>query len=1227
MSLLRYSIPILSASALIIAVGCWSTPNERATKGSNDRNDAPDISSVELTKRSDPVSKLMFTELSVNETGIDFANELKPEHMKKYLLNGAGLCTGDYDNDGLVDVYLISQDGPNKLFRQVKPWKFEDVTQSAGGLAGGDDSGTGATFADVNGDGFLDLYVCNIDGPNLLFMNQGDGSFQEQGAAWKVDFSGPTTMAAFADYDNDGDLDLYLLNNRILALADETAKIKVRMVDGRPTVHPDQRHQYFFLEGRMQEAGQHDQLLRNDDGHFVNFTAEAGIVGYDMGLSATWWDYDDDGWVDLYIGNDMKSPDHLYRNLGNGKFEDVLADAVGHTPWFSMGADASDINNDGLLDFLIADMSSTTHYKQKTTMGEMGSSAWFLTLGKPRQFMRNALYLNSGTSRFWEAANLAGLDSSDWTWSVKIADQDCDGKVDVFFTNGVGKNITDSDLKNEFAKLMAEGKKDEAESQILRIPPLKERNLFFRNQGDLRFTNVADDWGADHFGVSNGCSVVDIDRDGDLDLLVSHMNEPLGVYRNDCTVGNRLLVKLNGTLSNRNGIHARVIVETESGRQIRQINLTRGYMSADEPLAHFGLGDDERIAKLTVKWPSGIVQQFEGLQANRFYTITEKGASEPDRLAAKMTPPIFKEVAREVGIDFKHVETPVDDYRFQPLLPNKLSQLGPGVAWADVNGDGFQDCFLGNGAGSSGCLFVGSENGKFAEFPGPWKELQAHEDMAPQFLDFDSDGDQDLIVVSGGYEQDAESELLRNRLFVNDGNGNFSVASESTIPDQRNASSCACSCDYDRDGDLDMFVGTRVLPRRWPLPATSCIWENQNGRFVDVTDKVAPGLTSIGLVTSAIWSDADQDGWVDLWVTLEWGNIKFFRNHQGKLVDQTEQAGLSKDLGWWNSIAAGDIDSDGDTDYVVMNTGLNTKYHATHEYPVQLFAGDFDNTGNINLVESEWEGEKCYPIRGKSCSSQAMPQLAEKFETYHEFALAELVDIYTENALENAAKFVANRLDSVLLLNNGVGQFQIKTLPRLAQVSPGFGVAVEDIDLDGFADICIAQNFLHPQPETGQMDGGMGLVLKGAGNGEFESMPPTQSGLIVTGQGMGLAIVDINRDARPDLVVAVNDDKATVFVNQSKSDRRTFVVQVDGGNGNLTGIGSRIVLKSKSGKICTREIYSASGYLSQSSGELFFSLAKDDSIESLEIQWPDGSTESRIVNDADQRIVIKKAIE
>lgn len=1222
--MLKVSCPSLYLLAIVVMscfVGCGDTTG---------------VSRSELTKTAlaNPVaggparagSAGQFTKLNNAEIGVEFENFLKQENLREYLLNGAGVTSGDFDNDGLVDLYLVSQDGPNKLFRQTSKWKFEDVTATAG-VAGPERWDSGASFADVNNDNYLDIYLCVTNGSNQLYINQKDGTFLERGYEFGLDYAGATTMAAFADCDNDGDLDLYLLNNRIFTSPEVAPNPTiVTMRDGEKRMHPDFQEHYFFIGERIGRAGQQDILFRNDGGKFKDVTKESGIAGFDMGLSATWWDYDQDGLADLYVANDMKTPDHLYRNLGDGRFEDVIADVTRHTPWFAMGADFGDINNDGELDFLVADMSSTTHYKQKTTMGEMGNSAWFLTYGQPRQFMRNTLLLNSGTQKFWEAANLTGLDSTDWTWSVRLFDADCDGKLDAFFTNGYGKNINDSDHQRKVKALQLAGKSEEAAALAKSVGPLKESNLMFRNAGGLRFEDVSEKWGVNHNGVSNACTTVDIDRDGDLDLIVSNLNEPVCIYRNDCEASNRMVFKLNGTASNSMGLGATIRLMTKTGQQVRQMASARGYMSADEALVHFGLGEDTVADKVVIQWPSGVEQSFENLDAGNLYTINEQGepkkGSAKNQLSDQGPDPVFEVANESLSLQHAHSEVEFDDYSVQPLLPNKLSQLGPGVAWADVNGDGVSDCYIAGAAGQSGIMYLGGKE-KFSQQPGPWDKKLTTEEMGCLFVDVDSDSDQDLYIVSGGYEKESGHETYRDHIYLNDGEGNFSEASD-LLPDLHDSGSCVCAADFDRDGDLDLFVGTRCLPHRWPLAADSRLLINNGGRFEEAGSEVAPALKSIGLVTSAVWSDADGDGWLDLLVALEWGPVRFLQNQNGKLVDRTDAAGLSDALGWWNSITPGDVDHDGDMDFVVMNTGLNTKYHADDKHPVTLFAKDFDSNGRIDLVESEWEDDKCFPIRGKSCSTHAMPMISEKFPTYHEFALAELGDIYGED-LDAAKKFTATRLDSVVLVNDGKGSFEINPLPRLAQISPGFGTAITDFDGDGMNDLLIGQNFMHPQPETGQMDGGLGLLLKGDGAGTFESVGPIESGVSIPGQAMAVSVTDINADGRPDVLVSVNDDPVVLLRNQARSDLQSVRIRLVGGKGNTAAIGARVAVQQmpSSTTMTVFDVNAGHGYLSQSDGSIFLSTSLDKL--KINVTWPDGTSQSEVVSTEAGIIVIEKS--
>jgi hypothetical protein len=1177
-----------------------------------------------------------FKQLLPEQTGVEFVNVIDTTHPRKYLYfsgtSGGGIAIGDVDADGRPDLYFVNGPGENRLYRQVERMRFEDVTDQAG-VAGGDAWGTGATMADVNNDGWLDIYVCNYDSPNLLFINRGDGTFLEQGVLYGVDVVDASMMATFADYDRDGDLDFHLLTYRYMRPEGRPADPPIIEVEGERQIAPG-FEKYYTIDNEapgFAPVARADGLFRNEGERFTDVTEEAGIVGLWHGLSATWWDYNRDGWPDLYVANDFADPDQFYHNNGDGTFREISRESIPSTSWFSMGADSGDVNNDGLPDLLVADMSATTHFKQKVMMGEMGQNQKLLET-EPRQYMRNTLLVNTGTERFMELAFMAGLDSTDWTWTVKLADLDNDGWLDAYFTNGSPRNFIDADIPFSPQMLIGRTNWDLYEDS----PPLKEANLAYRNRGDFAFDDASEAWGLNHVGISLAAAHADLDRDGDLDLVVANFDEPVSIYRNDASQGNGVLIQLEGVSSNRFGLGARLTAETSGGAQVRYHNPTGGFLSSNEPLVHFGLGGSDEVTRLTIDWPSGHRQSFANLPVDRFYTITEPvgqrkegekgrmGEGETDQggahasLPFSPSPPlpVSARPKGDVGPLFErsdalanavHREHPFDDYQRQPLLPCKHSQLGPGLAWGDFDGDGRDDLYVGGGAGEPGQLWISDENGAFRRQDiQAFKDDAAHEDMGAVWLDVDADGDLDLYVVSGGVEFEPGDQRLADRLYVNDGRGQLSRAKHA-LPDLRSSGGPVVAADFDRDGDVDLFVGGRVIPGQYPLAPESFLLTNEQGNFVDATEQVAPGLKEAGMVTSALWSDADADGWLDLLVTYEWGPIRYYWNNKGALVDHTTAAGLDDRTGWWQGIAGGDFDHDGDVDYVVTNFGLNTKYHATVDKPALLYYGDFDGSGRMQLVEAEFEDETLFPVRGKSCSTKAMPFLAERFSTFRSFAAASLVDIYTPTCLDNAHRFAANTLESGLLRNQGNSMFRFETLPRLAQAAPGFGAIVRDLDLDGNQDIYFVQNFYSPQPETGRMAGGLSLLLRGDGNGDFEPVWPRESGLVVPGDAKSLTAADINQDGLTDLVVGVNDGPVETFVRRGPTTTKTLTLRLIDSHGAPSAPGARMVVRFTSGAARTFETYAGGGYLSQSSPSQVVALPNGDAIDAVEVTWPDGT--------------------
>lgn len=1202
-----------------------------------------ELTSRPLASPTAPPGETMFTQLDATHTGIDFENRIDWDNPRKQLYMhsyaGGGVCIGDYDNDGRPDIYLTSQVQRDRLFRQIGDMVFEDVTDKAGVNLGAA-WGTGATFLDIDNDGDLDLFVCNYHAPNLLYVNQGDGTFIESAKRAGLDFSGASVMAATADYDHDGYVDIYLLTNRLYPgpLLDQP---RMERRDGYTTISADQDELFAEQTRRVNgedqryvvKAGQRDRLYHNNgDGTFTEVAEHAGITGNHPGLSATFWDYNDDGWPDLYVANDFWDPDRWYRNNGDGTFTDIVEQTVPCTPWFSMGSDFGDINNDGRMDFLAADMSARTHFMSKLWMGDMGDSRWFLLSAEPRQYMRNMLYLNTGTPRFMEIGYLAGLASTDWTWSVLFNDLDNDGLVDVFATNGTTNHSFDPDLTRRLQSLETQmdrlGVRDpiqrwQAQWEIYRtVPPMRETNVAFRNHGDYHFSDASEQWGVNHESLSYGATMADFDRDGDLDLVVCNLDEPVGIYRNDSTSGHRILVSLRGTRDNRFGIGARIRIQGPRIHNVRQVYPTHGFESATEPVTQFGLGDNTVIQHLTVTWPDGSEQTFDRLAADRWYTITQPSEPPKPGRREQEVQPQFVALDPSSGFTTNAMpERDFDEYKTQPLLPALLSHNGPGMAWGDADGDGDDDCFVGAPAGQVGQLLLDNGNSHFTKAPdGPWADDRESEDMGVLWIDVDSDGDLDLIVASGSVEWPEGNPALRDRLYLNDGHGHFTHAPSDALPDVATSTSCIVAADYDRDGDLDLFVGGRTVPGNYPLAPPSRLLRNDSGAFTDVTQTDAPGLADSGMVTSAVWSDANDDGLIDLLIACEYGPIHYWQNTGGQLVDRTSPAGLADLTGWWNSITPGDFDGDGDIDYLVLNAGLNTKYKtATPDKPAMIYYADFDGNGQYDIVEAKSGSDHVLlPVRGLSCSSEAMPLVKQRMPTYHDFAGATLEQIYTPDSLEQAQVLAANTLASGVLVNSGsTGRdgptFSFQPLPRNAQASPGYGAVVTDFTGSGDPQVYFVQNFSYREPETGRWAGGIGQFMMGQDECTFWPDATGQRGLVVPGDGRAATVCDVNHDGRPDVALTQNEGAVRAFVNDATAlpfGSAILAITLKGKPGNPTAVGARIrVFRSAKAPSQTAEVTAGSGYLSQSAPQLYFGLGppRTGSIQ-FQVRWPDGTT-------------------
>ncbi len=1059
-----------------------------------------------------------FRELAPADTGVTVSNVYNDPRMwgdrfREYTLGAleSGIAVADFDRDGWLDLFVISKNGPCALYRQTAPFQFINVAAAAGvdctNVANPGAPKTGATVVDINQDGNPDIYVCRNGAPNLLFVNNGDGTFTERAHEYGLDVNDASVMATFADYDGDGYLDCFILCN--------------------------------ILDFSKSPLGQRDYLFHNNgNGTFTDVTKAAGIWGLTQGHTAIWFDANGDGWPDLYVANDFETPDRFYLNKGDGTFTDVVDERLPHVTYFSMSGDVGDLNNDGRIDFMVSDMRDHTRRAFMEGMEEAGRGLWEMERVSELipQYTWNAVYLGTGTDHFQEVAHLLGVAATGWTWSARMADLDNDGREDLFFTTGMIRNFMDPDTvdKQNVAPSLA------ARAEVwLKAAPRRESTRAYHNLGGLNFEDVSPAWGLDRRGIAFGCALVDLNHDGTLDLVYVNQDGPPTVIRNDTPTGHSVEFKLVGQPPNRDGIGAELTIETATGLQVRQLYTERGVVTSEAPIVHFGLGADAAIKKLTIRWPLGDVQVLTNLAADKLYTIAEPpypGGVRPRRPPAFLrTPPptnaLYREDARARGLNSASAVRPFDEFIRQRLLPRRLNGLAPAVAVADVNGDGLDDIFISGAAGEAGVLYLARPDGTFAPAPSqPWTEVKDADDVGALFFDANGDGHPDLLVVAGGVQSDEGDPLLDDRLYLNDGRGDFTAAPAGTVPRDGESTQACAAADFAGDGRPGLFIGGRLVPGKWPAAPRSFLYRNEAGRFVDVTDTFAPGLRRVGMVTAAAWADLDGDGRPDLVLTLEWGPVKVFHNTGHSLEDITDRLGLAKVTGWWSALAVADVNGDGRPDLVVGNVGLNTKYHAAPAAPTVLYAGDLDGSGRPALLEAQYDTDsRLYPVRGRSKLAYTFPWIRKKFPTFAAYADAAVPDIFPADRLQAATRLEANELQSGVFLQQADGTFVFRPLPREAQIAPINGFVYRDLDGDGHSDLfCVGNNF-GPEPSTGRFDGGLGLLLKGDGHGGFVAVPPAESGLIVPGDARGVATIRIPDQTKVPAIVVTEGNGPVLF--------------------------------------------------------------------------------------------------